>query len=169
MSDIPLFTRWINDPETRVHLMRAFPMTELEEEDWVKNISASSKNPNDVVMMIETKRNRHTIGMMGLHGIDWVNRHATTGTVIGEKNLRGKGYATDAKIVMLKYAFETLGMHKIISRIDVRNLASLAYSKRCGYVTEGVLKEQLFRDGQWVDMVSLACFYPAWKKAFSKY
>ncbi len=168
MSDIPLFTRWINDPETRVYLARTFPMTEMEEEDWVKKIGNLSKNPNDIVMMIETKRNRRTIGVMGLHGIDWVNRHTLTGTIIGEKNLRGKGYATDAKMVMLQYAFETLGMHKIISHVDVRNKASLAYSKRCGYVVEGILKEQLFREGGWVDVATLACFYDNWKKASKK-
>ncbi len=114
-------------------------------------------------LLLKSKKTKTPIGTIGLHNINWVDRNATTGTVIGEAKHRGKGYSKDAKMVLLEYAFLTLGMHKIISHADARNIASIEYSKSCGYVFESRLKEHLFRNGEWVDMVSLACFYKDWK------
>jgi RimJ/RimL family protein N-acetyltransferase len=104
---------------------------------------------------------------MGLHSIDWVDRNAVTGTIIGTGH-RGKGLATDAKMVLLEYAFLNLGMHKIISHAFSKNVKSIEYSKRCGYEIEGVGKEEIFHGGTWEDRVTLACFYDGWKKAKEK-
>ena len=53
---------------------------------------------------------------MGLHTIDWKNRHATTGTFIGEEQWRGKCFGTHAKMLLLRWAFDELGLNKIESR-----------------------------------------------------
>jgi RimJ/RimL family protein N-acetyltransferase len=143
-------------------------MTEVGEEEWIKKASIYTQNPSNVRLVIETKRGNRPIGIINLHAIDWVNRHATTGSMIGEAKYRGKGYATDAKMILLEYAFDTLGMHKIISRADARNVKSIEYSKRCGYVVEATLKEEIFHAGKWEDVVTLACFYDGWKKAKAK-
>lgn len=164
LSDVPLFAKWMNDPDTRRYLLRRFPINELDEKAWVEKITTLSQMPTNLVMVIETKRGRHPIGTMGLHNISWIDRNATTGSLIGEKQYRGKGNASDAKMSLLKYAFETLGLHKIISHAFALNSKSIDYSKRCGYVVEAVHKEQHFMNGKWEDSVSLACFYENWKK-----
>lgn len=165
LSDVPTLTSWMNNPDTRKYLTRRFPLSELDEKAWVEKSSILSKHPTDLVFIVETKDEHKPIGTMGLHSINWIDRNAITGTVIGEEVDRGKGYATDAKMTLLQYAFETLGMHKIISFAFAKNIKSIKYSKRCGYVVEATLKDELFHNGQWEDMVSLACFYDGWKKA----
>lgn len=168
LSDIPLFTRWMNDPETRKYLLQRFPMTEGAEKAWVEKNSVMLSFPERVVFVIETKAEGKAIGTIGLNSINWINRNTATGTTIGEAEFRGKGYASDAKMTLLKYAFETLGMHKIISRAFATNTKSIEYSKRCGYVVEATLKEEIFSGGKWEDIVLLACFYPEWKKVAEK-
>lgn len=168
VDDIPLLTTWMNDEETRKYLLRRFPLTEIEEKTWVQNLGNSSRTPTDITLVIETKNEGKPIGTMGLHRINWVDRNAVTGTVTGNVEFRGKGYASDAKMTLLKYAFETLGMHKIISHAFAENVASITYSKRCGYVVEATLKEEVFREGEWRDVISLACFYPIWKEVYEK-
>ena len=169
LADVPLVTEWINNPVTRNYLYSRTPKSDIGEKTWVEKIGNSQEShPSDIVMMIETKRGGHTIGTMGLHGINWIDRHVSTGSMIGNPEYRGKGYASDAKMAVLKYAFETLGMHKVISHAFEDNTASVEYSKRCGYIVEGVLKEQIFHSGVWKDLIVLACFYPDWKKAQSK-
>lgn len=168
LSDAPIFTRWMNDPETRRYLLRRFPFTEMAEEAWIKKQVDLSQNPNDLVFVIETKDDQKPIGTMGLHRINWVDRNATTGTILGEPESRGKGYAMDAKMALLQYAFETLNLHKVISRAFSANVKSIEYSKRCGYVIEAVHKDEVFREGKFEDMTTLACFYNNWKKAAKK-
>lgn len=168
LTDVPHITKWVNDPETRKYLTRRFPLTELAEKAWIEKMSGTPAYPTDIALIIETIDGGQPIGTMGLHGINWTDRKATTGTVIGEAKYRGGGYATDAKMALLEYAFESLGMHKIISHAFSKNVKSVEYSKRCGYEVEAVLKEEIFHKGAWEDMTILSCFYDGWKKAKEK-
>lgn len=165
LTDVPLFTKWMNDQETTKYMLRSFPLSELDEKGWIEKASIVQPNPTNILMVIETKDDEKTIGTMALHNINWIDRRATTGSMIGEAEYRGKGYASDAKMILLKYAFETLGLHKIVSHAFARNQKSIEYSKRCGYQVEATLKDEHFRHGEWQDVVSLACFYDGWKKA----
>ncbi len=166
-TDAPLLIEWNNDPETRKYLGRNFPLSELDEKAWIEKVSIVSKHPSDIVLIVESLDTKEAVGIIGLHSIDWVNRNATTGTMLGTGH-RSKGLATDAKMALLEYAFETLGMHKITSRAFSANVKSIEYSKRCGYEVVTILKDDIFREGTWQDVTLLACFYDEWKKAKEK-
>ena len=166
LSDAPLLTKWMNDEGIRAYLLRAFAITELAEEDWIRENAKQTRYPVSLHFVMEVVKGGAPIGVMGMHGIDWLHRNCVTGTVIGERRYHGKGYASDAKLELLRYAFDTLGMHKVISHADARNAASIAYSERCGYRIEGVLKEDKWKDGAWQDTVLLACFRDDWQRAY---
>ncbi len=157
-ADIPLLTRWINNPNIRDFVNRYLPAMEQEEHDWLKSLVARSKN--EIVLIIEVKGK--AIGTMGIHGIDWKNRIATTGAIIGEEAYWGKGYGTDAKMALLEYAFNTLNLRKIMSHVKAFNKRSLAYSLHCGYKIEGRLRRQHFVNGQYWDDIVLGLFKNEW-------
>jgi RimJ/RimL family protein N-acetyltransferase len=157
-SDIPLLQKWINDPDVRQFLKRIFPAMEADEREWLERMH---KNPDkDVVLMIIVKG--QPIGTMGLHDINWKDRVATTGAMIGEKSFWGKGYGTDAKMALLNYAFNTLGLRKVMSRVFAFNKRSLAYSLHCGYKIEGRLSRQRFAYGRYWDEIILGLFKSQW-------
>lgn len=124
-----------------------------------------------MTLAMVTNEGRH-IGNIGLHRIDWRNRVATTGTLIGEKDLWGKGIGTEAKILLLHHAFQSMNLRKICSQAIAYNERSIAYSKKCGYKVEGVLRAHVFRRGEYWDLVNLAVFWedflPVWEKYSSK-
>ena len=165
-ADIPTLIRWINDPQVREFLGVAnFPKTEREEEEWVARMG---KNDTDISLGIETKEGV-LIGTMGIHQIDWVNRMATTGALIGEKAYWGKGFGTDAKMALLEYAFNTLNLHKICSSVIAFNKRSLAYSLHCGYKVEGKRKKHIFRKGKYWDRIELGLFKEDWLPIWRHY
>jgi RimJ/RimL family protein N-acetyltransferase len=164
-SDIPLFVRWINDPEIRSFISRVFPITETDEREWINTLHKHKEK--EVVLVIEISG--RPIGSMGIHNINWINRTATTGAVIGEKDFWGKGYGTDAKMVLLNYAFNTLNLRKIISRVFAFNQRSLAYSLHCGYRIEGRLPRQHFVNGKYWDEVILGLFKSQWLPYWKRY
>lgn len=163
-SDVPTLTRWINDPEIRQFMVNDFPFTEKQEEAWYEKIGA---NDESIVLIIETKAGI-MIGCMGLHEINWRDRVATTGALIGEKSYQDKGLGTDAKMALLDYAFNTLNLRKICSRVTAFNKRSLQYSLHCGYKVEGTRRQHIFKKGQYWDIIELALFkedwLPHWKK-----
>lgn len=164
-ADIPLITRWINDAEVRDFVSCAFPKTERQEEEWLNKLDVDDHN---IVLGIALKNGR-LIGLMGAHGIEWHNRICTTGALIGEKRYWGKGYGTDAKMILLEYLFNTLNMHKVCSGVIAYNKRSLRYSLHCGYKIEGVRKQHIFKRGRYWDLIELGLFRNAWLPIWERY
>lgn len=165
-SDLPKVVQWINDPEVRHFVTGHFPQTELDEEEWLKNLSKNKES--QVVLIIETS-DGIPIGIMGLHRINWRDRVATTGALIGEKEYWGKGYGAEAKLLLLDYAFNILNLHKICSSAIAFNKRSLRYSLKCGYQEEGRLKRHIYRNGQYWDSIQLAIFREDFEPVWEKY
>ena len=165
-TDLEQTVRWVNSKDVRYFIARYLPISRDEEGDWFDGLK---KREGDILLAIEIKEPREFIGVIGIHKIDFHNGTATTGTIIGEKRFWGKGYGTEAKMLLLKYAFEELGLRKICSAAIAYNKRSLAYSKKCGYVVEGVLKEHILKGGTYWDEVLLAVFRKGWKKAWKVY
>jgi RimJ/RimL family protein N-acetyltransferase len=166
-TDLPSLTRWINDPEIRSFVLVYQPQMLESEEQWVDAI-ANNKRPNDIILAIETLDGRF-IGTIGIHGISWKDRTATTGAIIGEKEFWGKGYGSDAKMALLDYAFNTLNLHKICSAVIAYNERSLNYSLHCGYKIEGRKRQQIFKNGAYHDEILLGIFKEEWLAAMKKH
>jgi RimJ/RimL family protein N-acetyltransferase len=159
-EDVPLLLQWLNHPETRRYLAQLFPLTESAESEWVENLH--KKQNENIVLGIMRTRDSKLIGVVGLHRIDWKDRRAVTGAVIGNSRFRGKGYGTEAKMLLLHYAFYTLNLRKICSSVLGFNTRSQAYNKKCGYKVEGVLRQHIYKDGEYCDEVQMAVFKEDW-------
>jgi len=162
-KDLEKFLKWVNDPEVRQFVTVFMPYTKKQEEEWF-----DKKRENEVVLTVETKDGQ-VIGVIGLHDIKYHHRTATTGTLIGDKESQGKGFGTDAKMVLLNYAFNTLNLRKINSRAFATNQRSINYSKKCGYEVEGILKDEVFVDGKYISVVCLAVFRKNFKVIWRHY
>ncbi len=158
-EDLTQITKWMNNPRVTKFLTASYPMMEAEEREWFQNLP--KKKPEHVVVAIVVDEN--IIGTMGLHNINHRHRIATTGAVIGEEAYWGKGYGSEAKMLLLDYAFHVLNLRKVCSRVIAFNERSINYSLKCGYVEEARLREHIYYDGTYWDEVCLAVFYEQWK------
>lgn len=164
-TDLENCQRWINDPEIRKYLKRFLPTSKQVEAEWFDNLS---KDKDSVVLAIETLDGKF-IGTMGLHKINWKDRTTVTGALIGEKAYWGKGYGTNAKMILLDYAFNQLGLRKVCSSVLAFNKRSLQYNLHCGYKIEGIRKKQIFRNGSYWDEILFAVFKEDWLPIWEKY
>ena len=148
-NDLPLLHKWSNDPEINYMLGGwHFPSSEEDQEKWFNGLSLNSNNQRFAIVTEDLG----LIGMANLVDINWKDRNAFTGMLLGEKNVRGKGYGVDTVRTINKFAFEELGLMRMSTTIISYNKASLAvYTKKCGWQIEGVKKNQYFRKNQWWD------------------
>jgi RimJ/RimL family protein N-acetyltransferase len=77
------------------------------------------------------------IGETGLYSIDWIARTAESGSWLYCAADRGKGYGTEAKLLLLEYAFERLGLNMIWAWVKERNARSQAALRKQGYRDAG--------------------------------
>ncbi len=156
-GDLPIFVKWINDPEVTEFLQFEPPMSIEDEEIWFQHMTMSK----DRTFAIETKEGR-LIGNIGLMDFDWRNRKTDIGIMIGEKDLWSHGYGTDAMKVLLRYLFEELNMNRVGLYTDVDNHRALRSYEKCGFTREGVVRQYRFKDGKYLDSVHMSILQQEW-------
>jgi RimJ/RimL family protein N-acetyltransferase len=77
----------------------------------------------------------------------------------------GQGYATEAGSAMLALAFEQLGLHRVIARLDARNHNSAALAARLGLRLEAHLVQNEMFKGEWSDELDYAMLADEWPQS----
>ena len=162
-TDAPTLAEWINDPDLRNHILLRFPQSISDEKAWIESNSGRG-TPRDLAFGVELRRGRRLIGSIGLHGIDWVHRRAVTGIFLYPPSLRGKGYGTEAKNLLLDYAFAELGLHQVAAIAFAGNAASIRALEKQGYTRSGVHRKAYLVHGQWVDGIYFDLLHEEWEK-----
>lgn len=79
------------------------------------------------------------------------------------KDFRGTGMNKHCKFLLLQFAFETIGVHRVAFRADARNEVSVAAMKSIGCIVEGTLRSHAqLRDGGRRDSVLLSILKDEW-------
>jgi RimJ/RimL family protein N-acetyltransferase len=145
---------WLNDSEiTAWTLVGDWPMTRLMEEDFFDR--ALRETEKELTLAIETLAGEH-IGFSGLHRIDWRHGVATTGTMIGRRDLWGQGYGSDAARLRTRHAFEVLGLRMLLSEVMAENAGSLRMLQKAGYREVGRIPRRIWKRGAFRDVVMMA-------------
>ena len=93
------------------------------------------------------------VGLIIVNSIDPVNRSCRYANILAPGGVRGKGIAFAARLYVYRYLFEEWGMNRIAGHILAENLASRRFSERFGTTQEGVLRQAVFKNGRFQDLV----------------
>ena len=110
---------------------------------------------------IESIREQRFIGKCGFTKIHWKNRLGELAILIGEKDFRGKGYGADAIRLLCRFGFEEMNLHKIKALVFDFNEAALRCYAKCGFRTEATLKQEIYREGAYHDVIVMSLFRKA--------
>jgi len=146
-SDLSLMLKWSNDPELQYWLGGwHFPSSMATMEKWLERISEDQSN---LRFAIENEE-EGLIGSANLVEINWKDRNAFTGMMLGDTNNRSKGYGTDTVMAIMRYAFEELGLERLDTTIIEYNKPSLKlYCDKCAWEKEGVKKNWYWRKNRY--------------------
>lgn len=158
-EDVPLFLKWVNDPEVTENLEQVAAYNLLQEEAWFEKMSSGPRTEMPLVIEIHKQDNDVwiPIGNIGFADIHQINRSAEIGIMIGEKEYWDQGYGSEAMRRMCQYGFEELNLHRIYLRVfEGNNRGKRAYQK-IGFVYEGTMREARYHRGRYwgVDFMSI--------------
>jgi RimJ/RimL family protein N-acetyltransferase len=74
----------------------------------------------------------------------------------------GRGYASEAASAVLRLAFETIGLHRVVAELDPRNDASIALCTRLGMREEAYFVQDMWFKGEWADTGVYAILSNEW-------
>ena len=149
--DIADKVRWINDPRNNRYLHYDLP---LEEEKTLRWFYANKDRTDRYDAVIEL--NGAPVGVIGLLGIDRKNGKAEYYITLGEEKAAGKGVATTASQQLLCFAFEELGLNRVYLYTERENFRAQRLFERVGFRREGLLRQDLFSRGRYVDRYAYA-------------
>lgn len=148
-EDLALVLRWQNDPEVWWYMdyERPFSLEDVREE-----LARARLDGHPFVITVDG----HPIGRIGLNRFRWRDRICSLYLYVGEPAFWGRGYARDAVMALLSYAFDRLDLHQVELWTLAANNRGLRVYESCGFVREASLRERSFKDGRFFDHVALS-------------
>ena len=144
-DDIALKVQWINDPSNHQYLHYDLPLEYDKTLQWFEGRNLAAR------LDCTIEYDGVPVGLIGLLAIDRVNRKAEYYITIGSHEYKGKGIATTASRLILKYAFEQLKLNKVYLNVDAENRAACALYEKLGMTCEGEFAEDLWHNGRFID------------------
>ena len=151
--------RWMNDPNIVRTLKSRYPIAFQNEIEWLER--AMHAHSTERHFAIERKDDRTHIGNASIHDIEWVSRTAKFGLFIGEPSAWNRGFGSDAIRTLTRFAFDEMNLHKLRINIFDYNDRAKHILESHGFVQEGRLRREFFRDGTYHDIVILSTFRDA--------
>ena len=79
------------------------------------------------------------------------------------KKFWGNGYTAEAAKRVIDFAFENVGLHKIITGCLKENAASEKIMKKCGMIKEAEKIQHIWHEDKWKDRVEYRLLREEWK------
>ena len=96
------------------------------------------------------------IGSVNYNAIDKQNKKVELDIVIGEEENLAKGYGPDALRALIIYLFKSFDINKVWISARTNNPRAIKAYEKVGFEREGLLRQENFFNGQFVDCVRFA-------------
>ncbi|MBC8591363.1 GNAT family N-acetyltransferase [Wansuia hejianensis] len=162
-EDLVHMRKWVNDYDITKYLSNLFlyPHSISDTENFLNAMIEGNSNMKGFI--IAHKGTEEYIGQLDLIKIDWLNRVGTIGIVIGTKENLGKGYGTEAIKLLQGFAFNELNLNKLELEVRDYNKRAISCYKKCGFIEEGIIRENYYIDGKYTDTIRMGVLKKEWK------
>ncbi len=156
-EDTQMVVSWRNSKRVMDNFIYRTPLTYESHLKWFREKVETGEVVDFIVC---DKENDMPLGCVYLQHFEKENRKAEIGIFLGEDRAFGRGIGKEACRLMVKYGFEELKLHKIISRVLSFNEASVKTHEAAGFVKEALFKDDVFVEGKYLDVIFLGVINP---------
>jgi len=157
-DDTELIIEWRNSDAVRPYFIYQKPFTKEGHEKWMETMIRSG---NGYQFIVCCKESDTPIGCTYLRDYDRENNKIEYGVFLGSEDVKGQGIGTEILGLTLQFAFDTLGVHKMFARAFADNAASVNSFLKGGFEKEAYLKDEVFVNGEYRDIILLAKINPS--------
>jgi RimJ/RimL family protein N-acetyltransferase len=137
----------VSDPESGRTARATRDWTRLDVDRWIAAVAASDER---IDLAVTANGSDEFLGEIVLEAIDDQARSATLRLTM-RPAYRGRGYGTEAILLVLAMAFDGLGLHRVEVSVPATNARAKSLHENLGFRVEGRLRDA-FRDAEgWTD------------------
>ena len=160
-EDLKYIQKWTNDSEIRRLTGRVTPMSQTSAEEFFEKLN---KDSTRVWFVVVLKENDQVVGEAGLLRMFHAWRSTDMSIIIGEKDAWGKGYGTEAILLLLDYAFGCLNFHRVAIGVVEFNKKAMRFWETVGFKKEGIERDGYYYNHKYYDFVSMSILEDEYRK-----
>jgi RimJ/RimL family protein N-acetyltransferase len=159
-------TRWRRDSEFN-RLADSSPSPLRSSKATEKWLESEAEEAGTVLHLftIRSLADDRLIGDISLYVANWSGRDAFVGIAIGERELWGRGYGTDAMTTILRYAFTEINLRRVTLTVFEYNPRAIRSYEKAGFRHEGRMRQFLNREGRRWDMLFMGILREEWMES----
>ncbi|WP_299004024.1 GNAT family protein [uncultured Shewanella sp.] len=149
-SDWPLALHLSSDPRLMQHVYDPFTEAEARARFETRLLPWTKESEHWLSLSINHNETQEKFGSIGLKITNSDAKIAEIGFML-KTSAQGKGYGFTALSLILKHAFDTLKLNKLVATCAVSNIGSYKLLEKANFIREGHLKQNTLIGGQYVD------------------
>jgi len=161
MADAPSFVDLFTDPNVMRYLYEDVMPAEEIPTYITKYLSAVVPGDGEWLSLV-VEFEGEFVGLASVCYRSVEHRQAEIGYIFKASG-EGQGFATEAAQRMVAWCFEELDVHRVVGRIEARNIKSERVLQRLGMRKEAHLIQNEWVKGEWNDEVIYAITEPEWR------
>jgi len=158
-QDLEKIAEWRMSPEVTKYMYTNPKITMKDQLQWFERISTDEKVSYWLIVFGGVE-----IGVINLYDIDLQNRRCFWAYYIGDNSVRGKGLGRGIECNIYDHVFFKLALNKLSCEVLSFNQKVVDIHKHFGSKVEGLLRQHIYKEGKFLDVVRMAILKEEWKE-----
>ncbi|MCK4524172.1 GNAT family N-acetyltransferase [candidate division WOR-3 bacterium] len=141
----------LNNPPVRHYLANRYPILD----DNIESIIKDNLDKKEITLIIIDKSSDNPAGFIKLDEFSLPNGRAMI-TIALMPEFQNMGLGREATNLLIKYAFNTLGLRKLCLEVYAFNKNAVKMYKSLGFVIEGEYKNHSLKDGEYHTLIFMS-------------
>ena len=157
-TDCETIWSWRNSDHVKKFMYDQKSISWADHQAWFDKILVSKK---DIYWLIEAAKSE--IGLACINDISQDNKRASWAFYIADKNFRAVGAGSAIEYMVADFAFNSLKLNRLSCEVLSWNTSIIRMHKKFGFYSEGVKRQYVFHDGQFIDVECFSITKTEWQ------
>ncbi len=166
-SDFQQLINWIDNEDLLIQWsgsLFSFPLTERSLDWYLKDSNIINESDAFTYKAVDIETGE-VVGHISLGGLSWKNRSSRISRVFVSPVATQKGICQQMTRAALQIGFEELGLHRISLGVYENNKSALNCYLKTGFNIEGVSRDVLWHNNEFLSLVEMAILENEWRAA----
>ena len=166
-SDFQQLINWIDNEDLLIQWsgsLFSFPLTERSLDWYLKDSNVINESDAFTYKAVDTETGE-VVGHISRGGLSWKNRSSRISRVFVSPAATQKGICQQMTRAALQIGFEELGLHRISLGVYENNKPALNCYLKTGFNIEGVSRDVLWHNNEFLSLVEMAILENEWRAA----